>query len=218
MSEHYSHLLIPDSSIFVPQTTQVVAFLEGLDRLGSAPLESTIQISKLPGKVRTGRDAFTGETITIPTREFVTISNLSSLSVSLKGLDNYEIYLTGHGPAEFPPFKLYVPSDSMCQSEFKSAHSYEVICNLRKATVSLSENSWMEPCTSECNLGVFRNPWRKAEIKVPKAGCARFWIELRFGNWLVPKIDKNLDLLSPSILKLAKESLETSFAQGCSFG
>ncbi len=55
-------------------------------------------------------------------------------------------------------------------------------------------------------------------IKVPKAVCARFWIEFKFGNWLIPKIDNSLDLLSPSIPMLANQSFGLGFAQGCSFG
>jgi hypothetical protein len=61
---------------------------------------------------------------------------------------------------------------------------------------------------------VFRNPWNNAEIKVPGAGCARFWIEFMFGNWQVPRIEKSLDLLPPEIMVLVTETFGVSFSQG----
>jgi hypothetical protein len=172
----------------------------------------------LSGKVRTGRNAFTGETITIPAREFVTLGDLGAIPDSLNGLDDYILTLSGQGPAERPLFKLYLPSDRKLQSEVRAEHFYEVSCNLRNSSVSLSEDSWTQPCPSQGYEGTFRNPWNNDMIKVPKAACARFWIEFKFGNWLVPKIEKNLELLPPSIPTLAGVSFGTSFSQGCFFG
>ena len=215
MSEHYSHLLIPDRPDFVPKPAQVTAFLEGLIKLGSTPLEATIRIAKLSGKVRTGRNAFTGETITIPAREFVSLPDIRAISHGLQGLDDYTVYFSGQGPAEHPPFKVYMASDPQWQSEIGTAQWYEVNCNLRESSVSL--NDWMAPHTSNCSEGVFRNPWNNETIIVQNAACARFWIEFMFGNWLVPKIEKSLELLPPSILTLSSVSFGASFVQGGRF-
>jgi hypothetical protein len=215
MSEHYSHLLIPDRPDFVPLPAQVIAFLEGLTELGSAPLKATVKIAKLSGKVRTARNAFTGETINIPAREFVPLRDLDAIKDSLDGLSDYILLFSGQGPAERPPFKLYLPSDRKWQSEIRAEHFYEVNFNLRESRVSL--NDWMAPHTSDCGEGVFRNPWNNDTIRVPKAACASFWIEFMFGNWLVPKIEKSLELLPSSILNLASESFGASFVQGGRF-
>lgn len=218
MSENYSHLLIPDSIAFAPQPAQVTAFLEGLLKLGSAPLDATIQISKLSGKVRTGRNAFTGEIITIPARELVTLADLDAISSGLDGLNDYILFFSGKGPTEQQPFKLYLPSDRKWQSDFRNEHFYEVAFNLRASAVLLTEESLSRPCTIQGGEGIFQNPWNNEVIKVSNAACARFWMEFKFGNWLVPKIDKSLDLLSSPILKLANNCFGTGFAQGCSFG
>jgi hypothetical protein len=65
MSLYYTHLLIPEGANFVPQSQQVVAFLEGLTQLGSTPLEPTFKLGNRPG-ILTGRNFVTGETISIP--------------------------------------------------------------------------------------------------------------------------------------------------------
>jgi hypothetical protein len=81
----------------------------------------------------------------------------------------------------------------------------------------MSDGSWMRPCAFESGEGVFRNPWNNETIHVQNAACARFWIEFMFGNWLVPKIERSLDLLPPEILFLVIGSFGVEFAQGCRF-
>jgi hypothetical protein len=218
MSEHYSHLLIPIRSDFVPLPAQVTAFLEGLTHLGSAPSNAAIKISKLLGKVRTGRNSFTGETITIPAREHFALQSLDAISGGLQDLEDYTVCLSGEGPVRNRPLGVYLQSDPEWQSEIETPQYYEVSCKLRESTVSMSEGSWMKPCTLERSEGVFRNPWNNETIHVQNAACARFWIEFMFGNWLVPRIERSLDLLPLEILSLATGSFGVGFAQGCQFG
>jgi hypothetical protein len=218
MSEHYSHLLIPVHPNFVPRPTQVTAFFEGLTRLGSTPLKAAIKMTKLSGKVRTGRNLFNGETITIPAREAVSLQSLDAISEGLRGLEDYTVHLSGEGPAKNRPLRLYLPSDPLWQSEIETEQHYEVSCNMRESSVSMSEGSWMKPCPLESSEGVFRNPWNDQTIHVQNAACARFWIEFMFGNWLVPRIERSLDLLPPEISSLAIGSFGVGFAQGCHFG
>ena len=217
MSEHYSHLLIPVHPDFVPHPAQVSTFFEGLTHLGSAPLKPAIKIAKLSGKVRTGRNLFTGETITIPAREHVSLPSLNSISACLQGLEDYTVRLSGEGPAANRPFSVYLPSDPECRSEIETEQYYEVSCNLRESTVSMFDGSWMKPCAMESGEGVFRNPWNNEAIHVQNAACARFWIDFMFGNGLVPRIERSLDLLAPEILSLATGSFGVGFAQGCHF-
>jgi hypothetical protein len=217
MSEHYSHLLIPVHPDCVPLPAQVTAFLEGLTNFGSAPLNAAIKISKLSGKVRTGRNSFTGETVTIPGREHFALQSLDAIPEGLQRLEDYTVSLSGEGPVKNRPFGVYLPSDPEWQSEIETAQYYEVSCNLRESTVSMSEGSWMKPCTLERGEGVFRNPWNNETVQVQNAACARFWIEFTFGNWLVPRIERSLDLLPPEILSLATGSFGVGFAQGCQF-
>jgi hypothetical protein len=215
MSEHYSHLLVPDRPDFAPAPEQVSAFLKGVVEIGSAPLEATTKIAKLSGKVRIGRNAFTGETITIPAREFIALRNLDEITGGLQGLNDYTVHLSGQGPAEHPPFNLYVPTDPKFQSEVNAPYYYEILCNLRESRVSL--NDLMTPRALDCDEGIFRSPWNNEIFRVPNAASARFWIEFMFGNWLIPKIEMSLELLPLPILALARESFGMSFAQGCRF-
>jgi hypothetical protein len=196
----------------------VTSFLEGLTQLGSAPLNAAIKISKLSGKVLTGRNAFTGETITIPRKEAVPFQSLDAISGGLQGLEDYTVRLSGEGFADNRPFSLYLPSDPQCQSENETAHYYEVSCNLRESPVSMSKASWMEPGTAERDEAVFRNPRNNETIFVRNAACALFWIEFMFGNWLVPRIERRLDLLPPEIPSFATASLGIRFAQGRKLG
>jgi hypothetical protein len=119
MSEHYSHLLIPIRPDFVAGPAQVTAFLEGLTYLGGAPLNAAVKISKLSGKVHTGRNAFTGETITIPRREAVPLQSLDAISGGLQGLEDYTVCLSGDGPAKNRPFNVYLPSDHQANQKLK---------------------------------------------------------------------------------------------------
>jgi hypothetical protein len=146
------------------------------------------------------------------------LENLEAISDGLDGLRDYILFFSGKGPADHPPFKLYLPADRRWQSESRAEHSNEVNFNLRESCVSMSEASWTSPCASLDGDGTLRNPWNNEVIKVPKAACARFWVEFKFGNWLVQKIEKSLELLPLPILSLANESFGTSFAQGCVFG
>ena len=218
MSLQYVHLLIPQRTDFAPQPKQVAAFLEGLGDLGSMPLEATYKIGKLSRDFHTGVNPVTGEKLFIPRWEFVSLASLSDLDGQLAGLNEYKLELSGQGPAQLPPFRLYTSSDSG-YSEFNGKYGYSVRCCLRKAPVSTCETPpFGSPCSTESGRGVFRHPTTGALMEVPNAACARFWIEFLFGKLLLPKIDISLNLLDPAILATATERLETKFAQGCMSG
>ena len=218
VSEHYSHLLIPEDRDAVPLPSQIVSFLDGLLEQGSAPREASSQIGKHTGKVRTCKDAITGKVLfTVPVREFFPMESVRAIADVLDGLEDYTLRSSGKGPPERLLFELYLPSAAGRPSEIQTEYYYEVDVHLREASVAMSEGAWLKPCVSQNDEGIFRNPWNNGVIKVPRAACARFWIEFMFGNWLAPKIDKTLELLPPRILTLANESFGTTFAQGCHF-
>jgi hypothetical protein len=214
MSEHYSHLLIPVRPDFVPQPAQVAVFLEGLAERGSAPWEPSIRIGKHSGTVLTAKNIYTGEVITVPRRDFIPLENLDAIPASLDGLPDYLLNFSGKGPSMHSPLRLYLPDDRECQTEVSAEYFYEVNFNLRESSVSMSEVSWTQPCASHVGEATFRNPWNNAVIIVPNAACARFWIEFKFGNWLVPKIEGSFELLPPEIPALASESFGVNFKQG----
>lgn len=214
MSLQYTYLLIAECADFVPLPAQVAAFFEGLVTLNSVPLNAAIRVAKLSGKFRTGSDCLTGKKISIPVRDFASLGSISYIPELLVGLDDYDVVLSGQGPAKLPPFTLYTtePEDS----EFKGTYSYQVSCCLRAEVVSTCEEpDFGSPCPSDKRDGVFLHPNTGAAIDVPRAACARFWIEFQFGKWLIPRIDRSVNLLEPSILANAIEHFGTEFAQGC---
>jgi|HubBroStandDraft_3_1064219.scaffolds.fasta_scaffold56639_3 hypothetical protein len=215
MSIQYAHLLIPERADFVPLPEQVAAFLDGLVKLNSAPAEATFKVGKLSGKVRTGVNALTGEKLSIPRRDFASFGSVSDIPGQLVAMEDYDVVVSGEGPAKLPPFTLYSTTGSE-QSEFKGTYSYEVRCCLRAEVVSTCETPpFGSQCPSEMRIGAFRNPSTGTPIEVPNAGCARSWIEFQFGKWLLPRIGDDLNLLEPSVLANATDSFGMGFAQGC---
>ena len=74
-----------------------------------------------------------------------------------------------------------------------------------------------------CQEGPIDNPntarFRLEVIKVPGAGCARFWIEFALGKFLFPEIQgDNLELLNPAIAGEAEQIFGAEFVQGCHWG
>jgi hypothetical protein len=74
-----------------------------------------------------------------------------------------------------------------------------------------------QPMLGPNSMGIFSNPDTLEMIKVPGAGCSRFWIEFRYGK-VFPNIEDNLNLLHPTVVTTAEETFGTMFAQGCRWG
>jgi hypothetical protein len=215
MCEQYAHLLIANRVDFAPQPEKIADFLERLIALKSAPLGATLRVGKLSGTLRTGLDSLTGEKIFLQKRAFISLESVFEIGQHLAGLEDYDVLLSGRGPAKLPLFPLYTMRGSEW-SEFEGPYAYEVRCCLRAEAVSTCETPpFGTPYLSEKRTGVFRHPYSGAIIEVRNAGCARFWIEFEFGKWLFPKIANSLNLLQPPILANAVDTFGTGFAQGC---
>lgn len=240
MPEIYGHTLVPGHVDFAPRPQQVAAFLDGLVKLGAAPLRATLRIGK-PG-FRTGFNALTGETLTIPARRYTAVGADADLSAALVGLDDYNVQLSGEGPPGLPPFALWLhdvqprtgkgrleSQDDDCRMipfDSEKTYGFTLECCLRAEVVSTSDRhevappghqmpAFCQPDRSHNRIGIFHHPCTNKIIEVPGAGCARFWIQFEFGKWLFPNIEDSLNLVDPSIVELAKTSLGTDFLQGC---
>jgi hypothetical protein len=212
----YTHTLIPDAIDFVPDPRHVGAFLNSLLSLGAAPLKPTIAVAKLSGAVRTFKNPFTGKTDSFPMRKAKTLEDLSAVPGALKEVDDYNVTLTGQGPPEVPAFVF----------AFQGNYDFLVHCCLRAEVVSTSDwhddvpierevECFGRPCSSKDRLGIYHNPNTLEVIEVPKAGCARFWIEFEYGKMLFPPIEDQLGLMEPRIVEVAENDFGINFVHGC---
>jgi len=212
----YTHTLIPNRVDFVPDPQQVSAFLGSLTPMGAAPLKPKITVAKLSGKVRSIVNPFTGKTESLAMRKGQRMKGLAGLPNAVKGLDDYNVTVSGIGPPTTPAFEF----------EFQGVYDFTVHCCLRAEVVSTSD--WHDevpvnrsvaffgrPCSPNDRLGIFHHPSTLKVIEVPKAGCTRFWIEFEFGNMLFPPIEDRLDLIHPAIVQAAQRDFGIKFVQGC---
>ena len=101
--EQYVHTLIPHDPQFCPRREQVSRFVDGLARLGAAPLDADVKVLKPSGRVRSFTNPFTGETKTIPAKDTVPLDSTADLGRIIGTLDEYIVALEGHGPPTLLP-------------------------------------------------------------------------------------------------------------------
>jgi len=218
VSLYYTHTLIPTLVDYTAQPLHVRDFFLALCKLGAAPAAAQFCLTKPDGKVRKGKDPWTGESISIPSRERTTFAGAETSPSWLIDVNDYDVTMSGTGSVDFP----------LLEFEHKSSYYLDVHCCRRPAIVSTSDchdcsrksktPAFGEPCGIEHRMGIYNNPSTMERIEVPNAGCARFWIEFSFGKFLFPKIDKTLDLLPRSVVELAEQAFQIDLVQGCHWG
>jgi hypothetical protein len=217
--EQYVHTLIPQDAQFCPRPQQVRHFVDGLSKLGAAPLNAEFKIGKPSGRVRSFTDPLTGEIRTIPGKEIIALNGAANLNRIVSTLDQYVLAMEGHGPPTLPAFPLYLNG-----APFADTYGFSVHCCVEAEPVSMSDLGGEEagydvpffgkPCGKRRGTALFRHPLTSVLIEVTNASCARFWVEFEFGKWLLPKIDHWLDILDPAIADLANQCFGLAFAQG----
>lgn len=234
MSLSYVHTLIPDQVEYAPRAIQVADFFAGLAELGAVPTKARLVIvtsraARLAStkKIahREGRNPLTGETVVIPGLHLKAVLAIRS---ELVGLREYEVRMFGEGPSKLPLFPFHAKFNPRGQP-----YEFEVGCCLRPKVVSTSDYHrdgviipeaekvarFGDACSASDRLGFFINHATGETIRVPNAGCARFWIEFGFGKWLFPEMKVNsLDLLPACVIDAAKKAFAMQFAQGCHWG
>ena len=233
--EQYVHTLIPEDVEFVSRPQQVASFFDGLATLGAAPLRARLAVLKPSGEVRWGTNPFTGERISVPRRERITIDNTVEISQALMGLNHYDVRMSGEGPPNLPPFRLWqiarngdspaARTNSIVEFAPQLSYGLDVACCLRARLVSTSywenENSPHKPTpfgeayAGNGRTGFFPRPPGCDLITVSNAGSARFWIEFEFGKWIFPKIENSFNVLDPQIVRCAEDVFATKFVQAC---
>src|SRR5690242_19271425 len=100
----YTHTLIPEQFNFVPVPKQIGEFLSSLVSIGAAPLDPTMDVSKLSGKVQSFVNPFTGETVSRPMRKSKKVKQVDAVARELESLDDYNVTMAGKGPPGLPAF------------------------------------------------------------------------------------------------------------------
>ena len=173
-------------------------------------------------KGRQARNPATGELLVIPRRDCTVVSDVEDLPSVLDQLEQYEFEMAGVGPAKLAVLNLNWPNSE------ESALEFVLRCCLSWEIVSTSDYHgdepvdevimpFRQPMARPNSMGIFSNPDTLETIKVPGAGCSRFWIEFQFHR-LNPNIRDSLNLLHPAVVTAAEETFGTRFAQGCRWG
>jgi hypothetical protein len=222
MSE-YVHTLIPTRVDFIPQPEQVGAFLDALDKLGAVPLKSQITVARSTGKSDSVVNPFTGQAESFAVRKGVKVKSLAAVAKAIAAANDYNVLIAGQGPATTAPLKL----------KARGTYGYSLNVCARAAVVCTSDRhddvaDWPptgvdadggpffdRPCDPKDRLGVFHHPETLEAIEVPKAGCARFWIEFELGHGLYPPMKDSLEFLDVAIVRAAEKAFGLKFVQGC---
>jgi hypothetical protein len=229
--EQYIHTLIASDSEYFPNPIQVAEFFDALARPFSFRIiregrwQPGLRVMKPGGRTRTGTNAFTGETFTIPVLDRIMIESTNEIPPLIESLDEYQVGASGEWSQGTAPLVL-LNTDT---TPFSENPICDVICNIRPGPVSTSAwdleagtnvrnvPQFGSPWNGESTIGIFPNPWTGEVIEVPNAAAARFWIEFEFGKFIYPKIEKSLDVFSPPLVRMAEECFQTNLVQGCRF-
>ncbi len=215
MSELYHHLLIPPDPNFVPQVDRIALFFSELESLGALPHEFGVRAITHTGKTRTiGRNPKTGEVYYGPELNVHRFSAVEPAIDSVAKEVFFDLLVEAIGPASVPPFELY----GIHRAEIHWAESFEfsVRCRQREKITHFLHS----PFGCKCEIkpddpGIFENPWNDEKIQTSGLACARFWIDIGIGNYLVPMISDTLDILDPRIVSVADKVFAVKFTQGC---
>jgi hypothetical protein len=168
----------------------------------------------------------TGEAISIPMFDHTKMERPLDIPAATEGFSHYSVLASGQWTVENRPLVLLTTDEI----QFEDMYLCEASCHIRPEPVSTScwdedaagPNSrkvpyFGEACEPGSKVGIFSHPWTGGVIEVPDAGCARFWIELEFGKWLLPKMEESLDVLSPVLVAKIEECFGTRLVQGYRF-
>jgi len=229
--EQYIHTLISVDSEFVPDPAQVADFLVSLvSQFKFIPISGQrflpgLVVAKPSGRLRWGKDSFTGENISIPELDRLDAERFQDIPVLIEGSEHYTVMQSGQWVEKDRPVVL-LKTDGV---PYEENYICTVRCELRPETVSTSAwdvnagpNTRNVPtfgsvCKNAAENGIFPNAWTGDVIEVADAGCARFWIEFEFGKFIYPKLTDNLEVMSPALVLGAEKCFRTKFAQGCRF-
>jgi hypothetical protein len=214
MSEQYIHTLIPVDKEFVPSAGEAQTFCWELVDRQVIPVPIAIRLRTPSDRTRTVVNPFTQETMIWPMMDHRDLAGIDEINTAVSALSDYELEIAGVGTPGAPPLPI----------DFDEPYHVGVTVRVHPALRSTS-SAWIDDATPVAQYGepsptlqpcgYFTNPHTGETIKVPGAGCARFWIEVELGKFLFPAIQNcNLELLDPQIVSSATRIFGVQFVQG----
>jgi hypothetical protein len=215
MSELYHHLLIPKDPAFVPQLSRVNQFFIALGSLGVLPDESKVRAITQTGKTRIiGRSPKTGEVYYGPELSIRRFTAIQPAVDILAGEEFFDLISEAIGPTTVPPFELY--GAHRPDVRWKGAYPFSVQCRQRERTTHFLHSSFGCKCEIRPDEpGVFENPWNDREIRTSGFACARFWVDIGIGSYLMPMITDSIGILDARIVSATNSVFGVDFTQGC---
>lgn len=217
--EQYGHLLIAGDPTYVAQPAQVVGFFElmkGVFRFRFVKSKDEwlpgLRATTSAEDVRTMTNAFTGEKQTYRVPKWFELEDTSGVPALLESEPKYGVTMSGKWAPRDVPIQMLAADGTPLNQDLVCF----VGCSQRGRPVCTGD-WWGEAHGGECefefdnpenpiqSLGVFTHPWSGERVEVPGAGNSRFWIELEFGKFIIPKMDRSFDLLQPEFVEAAEK-------------
>lgn len=225
--EQYAHLLIAADPNFVPDPALVSTFFD----LAQRDFRFHYVKSKenyLPGllamtsaeEVRTLADPYTGEKQTYKIPKWFELQQTSEILGLVGAESKFGVRMSGKWSQSDVPIEMLVADGTAVEGDLICF----VACAQRAQAVCTGD-WWGEAHCGECEfdfdnlespiqwLGVFTHPWSGERVEVPGAGNSRFWIELEFGKFILPKMTDGFELIRPDFVKMAEDCFGTRFIQ-----
>jgi len=241
MGLYYTHLLIPGKPKLSPPIDSVCRFLQGVidtGFVGGEPNIVLVRIEEQLEPVQAYIDYFVKKFPKEPrpvqrvqrrVKKLYPVKDAVELQRKAAKFPEFDAAVCGEGTPKLLAVKVRGEEDGKWKP-WNKAHYIGIGCCIRDTIISTSDYHeetgskrrvipFGEECSVRNRLGIFTNPSTSAPIEVPNAGCARFWIEIRYGKFLFPEIrNGNLAIVHPGLLKLATDAFAVDFAQGCQWG
>jgi hypothetical protein len=221
VGEQYSHTLIAIPKDFAPSAIQVEKFLTAMVAWNVVPGIPTISLRVPTGKTHEYPylNPFTGKNLTVELKDRKKLGTLTEIAAAVEQLRDFELEVAGVGLPKLPAIAIE------CDGPYHVGVTCYVYSQLRSTsdpheqpTSEKEVTGYRQVFTGTETEGYFTNPCNMEVIKVPSAGCSRFWIEFELGKFLCPKISNTLELLNPAIVKEAENVFGIKFVQGCYWG
>ncbi len=145
----------------------------------------------------------------------------------------YDVSVVSTLPPTNPPLDIGGVDEKGTWQSWAEPYHLEICCRVRESLVRLchlksgedpnTPDFWNpkfdEDCTDDESEGFFEHPLLPSPIRIPNAGCGRFWIEFEYGKWLYPRPKNDgVALLAPEVTRLAAETFGTAFVEACLWG